>query len=714
MGAKATDKSRVTVLERLEEAAEPVVAVYCRVTQEESIQTDLSLPNQKRRAIEVCAERGWPLAKLYVEPKAVGGDAEPRHRPALTELLADIAAGRVGRVLVRHTDRLWRSTSLQDQLLRVFARHGVELWDFSGQHDFKSAHGKFSTIVLGAAAQLEKDLVAERVREMKRGKALAGRPGGGPPPFGYTSQARVRHELIQQGHTPEAAAEAACTKLPAPGRYYIDEREAAVVRQMFDLYTKEQIGARRITETMNDRGYRRRSGLPWATQKVTKVLTDPVVAGFVTYDEDAYRNRQNQKAPKHRQTLYPGEHEAIISREQWEEAGRIRERNRAHMRTKRSATRVFALTGILVCGTCGGPMVGKSNGAKLSQYAYYQCASRKYRGPKWGCAAPLVPAEDVEFVVMRDVQQLLASPEFVHDFMAKANERLAAEEPAAVRDRARLESELAAVDQAGAKYTARYESAPDAATEELAWQKLRETMERKKRVEAELTTVRAALAARTPPAVTLEETAHYLAKLHAHLSVRPNERRALLSLLKARHDLRVRVRDARAVVLSIRLDGAAVHGQGDPLRRRLVVVPGGAAPNAPATHVLSRELPLPEQDTAERWAARENEKGEHPCGCACGGQIAILPKHRTVGIPRFIHGHHRMAMTAFVEDLNAKGFFTISQAARALGMGETTLRRKTRDLGLSEERLPWGNRAPMRAYRKSEIERVREERQHTT
>jgi phage antirepressor YoqD-like protein len=43
-----------------------------------------------------------------------------------------------------------------------------------------------------------------------------------------------------------------------------------------------------------------------------------------------------------------------------------------------------------------------------------------------------------------------------------------------------------------------------------------------------------------------------------------------------------------------------------------------------------------------------------------------------------------MFMTAFVDDVNARGLLTVAQAAEQLGMGETTLRRKTAELGLTE------------------------------
>lgn len=698
-------RSRVRVVEDLTGIDEPAVGAYIRVTSEESVKADLSIPNQKRRAIEVCAERGWPLAKLYVEPRHIGGELGPEQRPALRALLDDIAADRVGRVLVRHTDRLWRSTRVQDRILAAFSDHGVELWDFSAQHEYRSAHGRFSTVVLGAVAELEKNLVGERVREMKRGKAIAGKPAGGPPPYGYISQARFRVEQLAQGVAADVAEEQAAKHYPISKRWYLDEREAAVVRRIFALYTEAHVGTRRIADLLSADGCRTRTGRLWWPARVVRILQNPAVAGFVTYDEDAYRARRAKKAPTWRQTYYDGEHDAIIPRPQWEDACRLRERNRTLLRTKSTAGHVYPLAGILKCGACGSHLVGKASGPGRPRY--YLCAARKYRGATFGCAAPALPARASEDTVLADVECILSAPEFVHEFMAKANERLRQQRPEAARRLAAAEEHLRAAERAVERYQRRYEGAPDGESEEIAWTKLREAMARKKEGEAQVAAARAEAESRPAPTITVEQTARYLAALREHLGAQPDRQRALLGLLQARHDLRVRALDGSRLVLTLRLDDAAVAAAGvEPLRNRLVVVPGGAQPAATsAYHVLTRELTLPAPVTAKAWAAAQNASGRHRCACGCGEALRVLPRHRapSKGVPRFVQGHSRMDMTDFVADLNRRGYLTITQAAAKLGIGETTLRRKDRALGLKPRWVRWGKRRPMRAYREAAL-----------
>jgi hypothetical protein len=74
--------TRTRMVDDAEAEEEPITGIYLRVTAEESIKADLSLPNQRRRGLEICSERGWSPAKVYQEPKHVGGDELPAKRPA--------------------------------------------------------------------------------------------------------------------------------------------------------------------------------------------------------------------------------------------------------------------------------------------------------------------------------------------------------------------------------------------------------------------------------------------------------------------------------------------------------------------------------------------------------------------------------------------------------------------------------------------------------
>ena len=565
---------KVRIVEDVSTSEELVTAIYIRVTKEESVATDLSIPNQRARSLEICSERGWSPVRLYVEPKHVGGDLGPLKRPALAHLLRDVEAGRVSRVLVRHTDRLWRGSSVQDVILDALRRTGTELWDFGGLREQRSAGGRFALKVLGAAAELEKNLTGERIREMKRGKAKAGKVGGGPPPFGYTSQSRVKREARLLGMSDEEAERKAVQQCPMSRCLYADEYEAEIVKLIFDLYLEKRWGCRRIADELNRRGARRRGGGAWVPTKVGRVVNDPVVAGFMSYDEDAYAKGLASRRPRFRQTLYQGTHPAIIEANIWHEAQRLKiEVNLPKLRTKSaSSARTYPLTGVLTCGACGAHMRGRSSGSE--SFGTYVCSRRAYLGKDHGCAGASMHQRWAETTVWSYLDGLFQAPELVTRIVEEAATKRRGGRP---EIKARLEAvraEASALESKQRKWMERFEEANDAASD-LLWQRLKELEARRGVLSEEAKLLEAQLAGTRERQLSAEEISQALAKLQGFAAAPAEKRRVLVERLVHRHDLRIRVLDGRRLVVSIRLDPLGEgEGRGKVGSRVVLVSPG--------------------------------------------------------------------------------------------------------------------------------------------
>jgi DNA invertase Pin-like site-specific DNA recombinase len=324
-------------LESLDGVKSRITAFYQRVTAEESFKRNLSIPAQRAEAEELARRHGWAPFTHYTEPKKV--QASVWQRPAFLELVRDIEAGKILRVVARHEGRFWRDLEVQLRFIEILRRHQVELWVFRGQLDYKTAHGKLVLQITGATAEFEKNITGERIRKVKRSLIMKGRPAGGPPPFGYTSQSRVKAELMKEGLPEDEAYRRACEIIPVGKSWVVDEREAEVVRLIFRLFTGpvHRWGVRRITAYLNRHGHRRRSGLLWHPHKVLSIVNNPAVAGCLFYDEAAFSANVPSRAPKYRQVLYPASHEAIITLEVWREAQRIKAENTTTKRTKTSS-----------------------------------------------------------------------------------------------------------------------------------------------------------------------------------------------------------------------------------------------------------------------------------------------------------------------------------------------------------------------------------------
>jgi DNA invertase Pin-like site-specific DNA recombinase len=148
------------------------VAIYARVSTSEQ-STDSQLLDLKRYV----RERGWHLYREYTD-NGVSGTKDSR--PALNELMNDAKKRRFDTVLVWRFDRFARSTKHLILALEEFRNLGIDFVSYQENIDTSSPLGSAIFTIISAVAQLERDIIAERVkaglrRAKENGKKL-GRP----------------------------------------------------------------------------------------------------------------------------------------------------------------------------------------------------------------------------------------------------------------------------------------------------------------------------------------------------------------------------------------------------------------------------------------------------------------------------------------------------------------------------------------------------------
>jgi DNA invertase Pin-like site-specific DNA recombinase len=150
-------------------------AIYARVSTTNNGQDPRV---QTRELEEYCQRRGWKLAGEYVDT-GISGAREKR--PHLDRLMADAHRRRFDAVVVWKFDRFARSVSHLLRALETFKALGIEFVSLSEQVDTSTPTGKMVFTVLGAVAELERSLIAERVRAGLRNARAKGKRLGRPP-----------------------------------------------------------------------------------------------------------------------------------------------------------------------------------------------------------------------------------------------------------------------------------------------------------------------------------------------------------------------------------------------------------------------------------------------------------------------------------------------------------------------------------------------------
>lgn len=147
-------------------------AIYARVSTGHNGQDPTM---QTRELEEYCQRRGWEVAGCYVDT-GISGSKESR--PELDRLMADAHRRRFDAVAVWKFDRFARSVSHLLRALETFKALGIDFVSLSEQVDTSTPTGKMVFTVLGAVAELERSLIAERVRAGIRNARAKGKKLG--------------------------------------------------------------------------------------------------------------------------------------------------------------------------------------------------------------------------------------------------------------------------------------------------------------------------------------------------------------------------------------------------------------------------------------------------------------------------------------------------------------------------------------------------------
>lgn len=149
-------------------------AIYARVS---TLNHGQDTGLQTRELREYCERRGWQLAGEYVD-QGISGTKEKR--PELDRLMADAHRRRFDVVAVWRFDRFARSTSHLLRALETFQALNVHFVSLTESVDTSTPVGKMVFTILGSVAEMERQMIVERVRAGLRNARAKGKTLGRP------------------------------------------------------------------------------------------------------------------------------------------------------------------------------------------------------------------------------------------------------------------------------------------------------------------------------------------------------------------------------------------------------------------------------------------------------------------------------------------------------------------------------------------------------
>lgn len=170
-------------------------AIYARVsTSDQSPEMQINLLR------EYASSRGFTICDEYIDHGFSGKDCD---RPALKKLIDDARKKKFDAVLVYRFDRFARSTKHLVSALEEFKNLGIDFISYSENVDTSSAIGTAVFAIIGAIAELERNLIVERVKAGLENAKMKGKTLGRPKANFSLSRA---HYLRNKGYSVRAIA----------------------------------------------------------------------------------------------------------------------------------------------------------------------------------------------------------------------------------------------------------------------------------------------------------------------------------------------------------------------------------------------------------------------------------------------------------------------------------------------------------------------------
>ncbi|SCW86742.1 Recombinase [Paenibacillus tianmuensis] len=128
-------------------------------------------------------------------------------------------------------------------------------------------------------------------------------------------------------------------------------QEAEIVKLIFQKFTDECWGTKRISNYLNSIGYRTKNGKAFSITAVSTIIKNPVYKGYIQYNQviNWEKERRNGKNPDY--IICKGVHGAIIDEATWDKANSVAKQRATG--TPRQYSGTFPLTGLAKCPECG-------------------------------------------------------------------------------------------------------------------------------------------------------------------------------------------------------------------------------------------------------------------------------------------------------------------------------------------------------------------------
>ena len=281
------------------------------------------IPMQKEACRAFAKEKGWEIVKEFSEKGVSGFKKSAKERDQLQQIQQAAVAREFDVLLVFMFDRLGRRDDETPFIVEWFVKQGVEVWSTQeGQQRFDTHVDKLMNYIRYWQASGESIKTSVRTRTRMEQLTAEGLYTGGIAAYGY--------RLVKRGRINKRNHEVYDLE--------IDEKEAEVVRLIFQKYVYEGYGARRICNYLYEHNIMGRNGKNIPNVSIVRMIQNKSYTGYLI-------NGNVETACPELQIIDPD----LFERAQEARHARKRERGANPLSYSSQAL----LCGIVFCAHCG-------------------------------------------------------------------------------------------------------------------------------------------------------------------------------------------------------------------------------------------------------------------------------------------------------------------------------------------------------------------------
>ena len=333
------------------------VTYYARVSSDSDEQLN-SLGNQiSYYEDHIKRNLAWTFVPGYIDEGLSGISTKKREN--FNHMIEDAADDKFDLIITKEISRFARNTLDSIQYTRQLLQHGVGVFFQNDNINTFDEDSELRLAIMSSIAQDELRKLSSRVKFGHQQAIKSSVVLGNSRIFGYTKD---------------------------DGRLVIDEAQAAMVRELFELYATDEYSMKQIETLFWERGYRNSNGKKIAHTTMSNMISNPKYKGYYVGNKvkvvDMFTKKQKFLPPEEWVMFKDESGEivpAIVSEELWEKANAVLRRRSEDVKNRQGiCNHANLLTGKLYCTHCGTPFYRKESKDKYGN-----------RNSKWVCSGKI-------------------------------------------------------------------------------------------------------------------------------------------------------------------------------------------------------------------------------------------------------------------------------------------------------------------------------------